>query len=274
MNKKVIIDSVGLSAAFVSSFAYGMAKEFSVCDDRYEILYVRSGSGRFIVEGEESRFAPGCLFLTRPLEYAAIIVDEKCDFERYVISFEKSELSEDTVNILDSILDAGGYGGMCYTAESESNSVCSVFEKLCIAEKLGEREKRVFCLALVAELVAVLSASEGKGLRNSADTLFTRVKRYINANIHKELSLDILSHRFFVSKYYLCRTFKQQSGTSIHSYINQKRVLCAKQLIELGETASRAAERVGFGDYSAFYRAYTKFQGASPASVKQRGDSL
>ena len=86
------------------------------------------------------------------------------------------------------------------------------------------------------------------------------------ANIEKDISLDMLAKRFFVSKYYLCRAFKKHNGISVHGYINQKRVMHAKELIESGETASGAAYRVGFGDYSAFYRAYVKIIGKSPTS--------
>jgi AraC-like DNA-binding protein len=43
-------------------------------------------------------------------------------------------------------------------------------------------------------------------------------------------------------------------------------VLYAKQLIESGETASSAAYKVGFGDYSSFYRAYVKVIGRSPTA--------
>ena len=35
-------------------------------------------------------------------------------------------------------------------------------------------------------------------------------------------------------------------------------------MIEGGESASGAAYKVGFGDYSAFYRAYVKIVGKSP----------
>ena len=38
----------------------------------------------------------------------------------------------------------------------------------------------------------------------------------------------------------------------------------AKQLIDAGETAQSAAFKVGFGDYSAFYRAYIRIVGKSP----------
>jgi AraC-like DNA-binding protein len=40
----------------------------------------------------------------------------------------------------------------------------------------------------------------------------------------------------------------------------------ARQLIESGTTAAGAAEKVGFGDYSAFYRAYVKIVGKSPTA--------
>ena len=93
-----------------------------------------------------------------------------------------------------------------------------------------------------------------------------RVIRYLNDNITADISLDMLAKRFFVSKYHLCRAFKKHNGISVHGYVNQKRVLYAKQLIEAGETASRAAYQVGFGDYSAFYRAYVKVMGKAPTS--------
>ena len=44
----------------------------------------------------------------------------------------------------------------------------------------------------------------------------------------------------------------------------------AVELIEAGETASSAAYRVGFGDYSSFYRAYVKIIGEPPTTPKKK----
>jgi AraC-like DNA-binding protein len=71
---------------------------------------------------------------------------------------------------------------------------------------------------------------------------------------------------FFVSKFYLCRVFKGYSGTSIHAYINKKRIMMAKEYIENGMSARAASEAVGYQDYSAFYRAYVKIVGKSPTA--------
>ena len=96
------------------------------------------------------------------------------------------------------------------------------------------------------------------------DELGARVISYLNEYAGKDISLDRLARRFFVSKYYLCRAFKKHNGISVRGYINRKRIMYAKQLIDAGETASRAAYQVGYGDYSAFYRAYVKLVGKSP----------
>ena len=120
--------------------------------------------------------------------------------------------------------------------------------------------------AVLSEIIILLSAAEGERITHLGEELGARVTAYLNDNIDKNISLDRLARRFFVSKYYLCRAFKSYSGISIHAYVNQKRILHAKQLIASGMTASHAAERVGFGDYSAFYRAYTKIVGKSPTA--------
>ena len=96
--------------------------------------------------------------------------------------------------------------------------------------------------------------------------LGARVLKYVNEFLVRDLSLDVIAKRFFVSKFYLCRAFKKYTGASIHSYVTHKRVVYAKHLIESGETASGAAYKVGFGDYSAFYRAYVKIFGKPPSS--------
>ena len=67
-----------------------------------------------------------------------------------------------------------------------------------------------------------------------------------------------------MSKFYLCRAFKEYAGISLFSYITAKRIVMADQLIERGEPATDVAYKVGFGSYSSFYRAYVKQNGHPP----------
>jgi AraC-like DNA-binding protein len=65
------------------------------------------------------------------------------------------------------------------------------------------------------------------------------------------------------------RLFKAQTGSSVHAYVRQKRLLTAARLIREGVSANKAAADSGFGDYSAFHRAFKESFGISPGKLKQ-----
>lgn len=90
------------------------------------------------------------------------------------------------------------------------------------------------------------------------------ILHYINANLSANLSIDHLSSQFYMSKYYMMRLFKAETGYSIGSYITQKRLLFAKDLILRGVPVLDACFDCGFQDYSTFSRAYRKCFHESP----------
>lgn len=235
------------------------------CHDTYEVLYVLEGTGRFMVEGTSFDIKPGTLLLIKPFEYHSMQMDDAA-YERYVIHFSEDHLNSDAQSLFRSILGGVEGSGRLYSALTLSAKVLPVFERFDTAETLPENEKLIYVKTLLSELMVFLSISSGEKIEINEGELGARVIRYLNENITKDLSLDRIARRFFVSKYYLCRAFKKHNGVSVHVYINHKRVMYAKQLIEQGETASGAAYKVGFGDYSAFYRAYVKVVGKSPTA--------
>ena len=58
--------------------------------------------------------------------------------------------------------------------------------------------------------------------------------------------------------------FKQKMGVSVYRYITQRRLIAAKSLIEQGQPLEDVALKVGFSDYSSFYRAFKQEFGISP----------
>ena len=236
------------------------------CHDTYEILYVLDGIGRYIVEGTAYDIKPGTLMVIRPFEYHSVQLDAEHQYERYVLHFSSSSLVDDALVLLKNLISSDDRSGKLYSAGELSQSILPLFERFEIAESLPQNEKTLYIKMLLSELVVFLSVSGGEQMMHNDSELGARVIRYLNENISRDVSLDSLAKRFFVSKYYLCRAFKKHNGISVHGYINQKRVMYAKQLIESGETASGAAYKVGFGDYSAFYRAYVKIIGKAPTA--------
>ncbi len=263
MKNQQIVD-VGDIFVSYESVSSVLPDPYVICHDKYEILYVTSGRGKYVSEGVSFPINARSLFLSRPFEYKTLSLSSDESYSRYTVRFSEMSLSDNARELLKQLISDDG--SIYYASGSVLSALDSCFDRLYIAERLPIPERRAFLETLISEMIILLSAGRGECRNVHEDTLSVRVSRYINSNLNRDLNLDNLAKRFFVNKYYLCRAFKSQSGSSIHSYINRKRVLYAKQLIDSGETASRAAYLVGFGDYSAFYRAFVKLYGCSPTS--------
>ena len=86
-------------------------------------------------------------------------------------------------------------------------------------------------------------------------------------NLEKDLSLESIARQFYMSKSYLMHKFKEMTGYSAHKYIQQKRLIQAAELIRDGVPVVEAGQRCGYGDYSAFLRAFKKLYGVNPSDI-------
>lgn len=101
------------------------------------------------------------------------------------------------------------------------------------------------------------------------DRKIESILRYLSEHLTEPVSIDDLAARFFVSKYHMMRQFRAQTGYTIHGYLTGKRLMFARAMIAAGTPVLQASEESGFGDYSAFLRAYRKQFGAAPNQEKR-----
>ena len=105
--------------------------------------------------------------------------------------------------------------------------------------------------------------------KEAYDRKISAVISYINANLNTDLSVDRLAGSVYLSRYHFMRLFKEQTGTTIHAYIREKRLLYASRLIREGTPAGQAAQESGFSDYSTFSRAFRDCFNARPSDIKK-----
>lgn len=269
MKDSFLISASGIKVEYYSGDS--TLAPLACCYDEFEILHVVSGSGRFVIEGTEYAVSPRCVFLMKPFKYRVCELNGESAYEIYSIKFSAESLHSDALSLIKEISE-GDDGVSFWNSSAIAAPVLSLFDRLSFVEGLSEREQGIYLSALLSELAVLLSVSASERGVRSDDTLGAEIMKYLNDFIDRDIPLDRLARRFFVSKYHLCRAFKAYSGVSVHSYVRHKRIIYAKQLIESGETAQRAADRVGFGDYSAFYRAYVKIVGSSPSAKFEEAD--
>ena len=100
--------------------------------------------------------------------------------------------------------------------------------------------------------------------------LHQRVKQYIDSYYQTNLSPQSLSERFFVNNSYLSRSFKENVGINICTYINQTRVEHAKELLtDTNYPISAVALNVGYTDANYFVKVFRKFTGMTPSDYRK-----
>ena len=109
-----------------------------------------------------------------------------------------------------------------------------------------------------------LAAPARHEVEDKAGPVVAEVLHYINEHYPDELSLDLLSAKFFISKYHLSHEFHRLVGTSVYRYIIQKRLVIAKQMLANGVAPTDVYGHCGFGDYANFYRAFKAEYHISP----------
>lgn len=128
---------------------------------------------------------------------------------------------------------------------------------------------RTSFLQFLVELnrIALGDATEKDADAFRSDPKLDEIIAHINANLHSDLSLDTIARDFYISKSYLMHKFKETTGCPVHRYIQQKRLMLSADLIREGMPVVDAAAKCGYGDYSAFLRAFKKLFGVNPSDV-------
>lgn len=102
--------------------------------------------------------------------------------------------------------------------------------------------------------------------------LVRSVVRYLDENFAQEISLEELSQRFFVSKYYLCHIFQAVIGSGVVDYLQCRRILEAQKLLMQGVSSREAAAQCGFHSMQHFYRVFRRVTGGPPGQYRMKDE--
>ena len=96
------------------------------------------------------------------------------------------------------------------------------------------------------------------------------VKTYLEEHYREKITLDRLAGQFYLNKFYLARTFKEQFGATVLGYLEQVRITRAKQLLRFSDlTAEAVGQEVGIGEPGYFCSVFKKVEGFSPGEYRR-----
>lgn len=101
--------------------------------------------------------------------------------------------------------------------------------------------------------------------------LMGQVKKYIDDNFEKDITVKKLSDMFYISPGYLGQLFKNAVGETISKYVNKKKIAEIKRIIGSENTnVYEALARVGYNNASYFYKKFRELEGISFADYKKK----
>lgn len=244
--------------------------------DFHKLIWFISGSVEYHIEGKSYKLEPHDILLVNQGEIHKPFVDFSATYERYVFYISSEFLEEHS--------EKGSDLNLCFqTARKEQGNVIRLpapesrvlFETIKLLERTdndhiyaGEMYSRILFLKLLIELNRCCIDNPDVYHKTARyDKKIVELIHYINENLSRDLSIETLSARFFISKYHMMRKFKEETGYSMHQYILEKRILAARNLILAGSLATAASVECGFKDYSTFSRAYKKLLGQLPSEL-------
>lgn len=99
-----------------------------------------------------------------------------------------------------------------------------------------------------------------------------RVLSYIDGNLDKDLGLDQIAKELNYSKFYMIRTFKEETGVTLYQYIRDRRLKeAARKLMETKQPIVEISFEAGYGSQQAFTQAFRKTFQCTPQECRRTG---
>lgn len=229
--------------------------------DAYEIYILERGERNYLIGGTLVSLTARDVALIRPFELHST---DGSAYSRYVLYFKEE--------YLDRYFSAEGKRLLLSLFEEKRVSLTEEAYAR-IVELLLALNGRHEDFLLLAEILRLLLLSRGHSARREEGegSLAARITEYLRESYLDFCGLDALAARFFVTKSYLCRLFKRETGLSVVSYVNaQKLRKATEELRYTRKSVKRIAADCGLGSSVYFCKLFRESFGTSPLEYRKR----
>lgn len=250
--------------------------------DFNKIIIFLSGKVTYLIEGKAYNLKPWDILLVNNHDVHKPIIDPSETYERIIIwansDFIENHNYEDC-NLLTcfKLVNEKSFNLIRLEAKFQDN-IKFIIESLEASFNSNDFGSKLLSNSLFIQLLIYLNRvhldniyiNDETSLNLKYDKQIEKILKYINNNLSDNLSIETLSQKFYISKYYLMHKFKTETGYTLHNYVNQKRLLMAKDLIQSGEPITKVYLQCGFNDYSCFLRSFKNMFSKSPSGFSSK----
>lgn len=237
----------------------------------YELFLLLEGELDFCVQQTFYHLTPGSLMMMNDLEIHKAINRTKTPYKRIYIHIPPSFFQKYTAKDLD--LAAcfternSGERNLIQLKEQELTYFRNQYTHISENEHYTLPGKELLLETYMLQLLIFVNnlfTHSSTHLICQYTTTIREIMNYMEEHLLETISLDSLADMFSLSKYYLCHTFKEETGTTIFNYLLLLRISKAKSLLCDGRNVTETCELSGFTNYSNFITTFKKHTGYTP----------
>jgi AraC-like DNA-binding protein len=140
----------------------------------------------------------------------------------------------------------------------------------CFVQSNGPIEREAALIEFLARLLQLHTRPRIEMKRIGREPNAVRmVREYLSENYSNKVELSQLTELTGLSPFYLTRVFTRETGLPPHAFLNQVRILRAKELIRMRMPISHVALETGFADQSHLTRTFKHIVRVSPGAYKR-----
>ena len=237
----------------------------------YKLLFFVSGKGGYFVEGKRYSLTPGDIILIGKQCVHRPEFEPGVPCERIILYISPEFLlreSSSSCQLADCF--SKEYDHVLRPSEKIRKTLFSIVSN--IEQELSSKRygKEIVSTGMLLNLLVEIARSIfHKEVQKPAPMLpkskrMLDIMRYLDAHLTEDINIDTLAEKFYISRFHMMRRFREETGTTIHAYISDHRLMLARDWIGQGIPATEVCFQCGFGSYSSFSRAYGKFFGTTP----------
>lgn len=232
-----------------------------------KLVLLVSGKGSYTVDGQRYLLQPGDTVIVGSRTVHRPEIENGCVYERIIIYISPEYLRRESTPDCDLLEVFSGQRGHVLRGSRRLFSLASELEKE--LSGLGYGRELLSGAALLRLLVQIGRDQRREDIQPPKPVApenprTQALMRHMEEHLAEDLDIDALAEAFFVSKFHMMRQFRRETGMTVHNYLQQRRLLHARDLIEKGMRATEACYRSGFRSYSSFTRACAAHFGTTP----------
>lgn len=262
--------------------AFNVNMDFQHFHDFYEMFILLDESAQHLIEGEIYEIQMFDIVLLKPSILHKTHYPKGEPKNRLIINFAFDEKFSGLEEEFKEVLSIFNKKIPIYRFEkNERQVILNIVNRIFHLNTLDDPLKNFMIHNKFIELLYYIYTFKNKNIykiESNLDSITNKIysiTSFIHNNYSKELSLDYIADKFFISSYYLSHQFKKVTGFNLINYIQMTRIKNAQQLLlntDLKITV--IAEQCGFTSFSQFNRVFRKFCQISPSRFRAENSQL